>query len=191
MKRGFRVVLFGGVVALMGLMIRSCNKQLGWYEANKIKLEVEKPLQESKFRWYQAEPFTLDAVDRVILPLQYAQLLYDTALVKPFPRIQDNNYFVLVYDSTWVFPFDHYKLRANTQHTYRFHLFLQDSIPYAEIDIDGPHSSYFSGPFISLMDSSAYLPQTEPNYPEDQDDPDAPMEAIGSDPSSTTDYESR
>jgi hypothetical protein len=202
MKGAFRFILFGGAVLVLGLMIRSCNKQFGWYEANSIDLSVEGPMEESKFRWYQVDDFQRLDDGMISLPITYGQLLYDTALVKPFPLIQDENKFVLVYDSIWVFPFIHYKLRAQTQHSYEFQLRMKDAVPYVDIVIDGPHYSSYEGKFTSLSDSIAYLPNEGPYYDEEieaaedvikEEEPKVETESgdVTSDPGSTTDHDAR
>lgn len=158
------MVLFGGAVFLLGMMIRGCNKQFGWYEANSIDLQVDAPLDQSKFRWYVVDDFKRNDQGAIPMPITYGQMVYDSVLVKPFPQIEDENNFVLVYDSVWVFPFIHYKMRHETQHSYEFHIWMDDSVPRLDAVIDGPSYTSLSGAFTSISDSVAYLPFEGPNY---------------------------
>jgi hypothetical protein len=158
MKTTMQLLLFAGAVALLGIIIRGINRNTGWYEANKLELTVDPPLDASRFRMYMAERFEWSGPDSVRQPFTYTQVLYDTAFVLEFPRVASENYLVLEYDSAWVFPFVHYKWNADGQHTYNIRLEMEDdSILTAGVEIDGPSSEYYYGEFTPKSDSLAHV----------------------------------
>ncbi|MEM1000175.1 MAG: hypothetical protein AAGN35_24185 [Bacteroidota bacterium] len=177
MKGFFQLLLFGGAVALLGVVIRGVNREAGWFDATHFYLEVDKPLDQSKFRMYLAQPFVQDDSGRIMAPIEYTEVLYDTAFVPEFPRVGDPNYLVLEYDSM-VFPFVHHKWNADGQHDYYISLEMEDdTLLSAAVGIEGPESDNFYGQFYPKTDSLIPVYDNQSNRIEDEEEAGDPQDS--------------